>query len=105
MDATDGLSITLGATTVGLVVKEGLAWLRSRSQKTEIAPDPLHVEKNDKFVTRGEFNRHVEDNARDREALFGRLNRNDRETSETKGLLTGIRDDVAMIKQKLFKPK
>lgn len=57
MDATDGLSITLGATTVGLIVKEGLAWLRSRSQKTTIAPTPLPVEEADKFITRGECKR------------------------------------------------
>ena len=40
MDGTDGITIALGATTTGLVVKELLAWLRSRHQKTEIAPTP-----------------------------------------------------------------
>ena len=54
MEATDGLSITLGATTLGLVVKEFLAWFRSRNQKTEIGPSPLPVEETDKFITRGE---------------------------------------------------
>lgn len=57
MELQDGLSITLGATTVGLIVKEGLAWLRSRSQKTTIAPTPLSVEETDKFITRGECKR------------------------------------------------
>ena len=57
MELQDGLSITLGATTVGLIVKEGLAWLRSRSQKTTIAPTPLPVEEADKFITRGECKR------------------------------------------------
>lgn len=103
MDGTDGITIALGATTTGLVVKELLAWLRSRNQKTEISPTPLPVEKADKFVTRGEFNKHVEDNARDHESLFGRINRNDRETSEVKGLLAGIREDVTLIKNKLFR--
>ena len=103
MDGTDGITIALGATTTGLVVKELLAWLRSRSQKTEIAPTPLPVEKLDKYVTRGEFNKHVEDNARDHENIFGRINRNDRETSEVKGLLAGIREDVTLIKNKLFR--
>ena len=102
MDGTDGITIALGATTTGLVVKELLAWLRSRNQKTEIAPTPLPVEKADKFVTRGEFNKHVEANARDHENLFGRMNRNDRETSELKGLLAGIREDLSAIKDKLF---
>lgn len=102
MDGADGITIALGATTTGLVVKELLAWLRSRNQKTEIAPTPLPVEKLDKYVTRGEFNKHVEDNARDHESLFGRMNRNDRETSELKGLLAGIREDLSAIKDKLF---
>ena len=102
MDGTDGITIALGATTTGLVVKELLAWLRSRNQKTEISPTPLPVEKADKYVTRGEFNKHVEDNARDHESLFGRMNRNDRETSELKGLLAGIREDLSAIKDKLF---
>lgn len=57
MEMQDGLSLTLGATTVGLIVKEGLAWLRSRSQKTTIAPTPLPVEEADKFITRGECKR------------------------------------------------
>ena len=65
MDAADGTSIVLGSTTVGLLIKEFFAWRRSRSQKTEITPDPLNVRKEDKYVTRGEFNRHCEDNARD----------------------------------------
>ena len=98
-------TIILGSTTIGLLIKEFFAWRRSRSQKTEITPDPLHVEKADKFVTRGEFNKHVEANARDHENLFGRMNRNDRETSELKGILTGIREDLSAIKNKLFRTK
>ena len=57
MDTPDGISITLGATTIGLVIKEFLAWLRSRNQRTEIAPQPLKTEEADKFVTRGECKR------------------------------------------------
>ena len=109
MDGTDGITIALGATTTGLVVKELLAWLRSRHQKTEISPQPLGVEgeigRKPKYVTVQEFNRHVEDNARDHENLFGRMNRNDRETSELKGILTGIREDLSAIKNKLFKTR
>jgi len=91
-----------------LVAKVGdwfMAWLRSRSQKTEIAPDPLNVNKVDKFVSRDEFNKHVQDNARDHENLFGRMNRNDRETSELKGILSGIREDLSAIKDKMFRRK
>jgi len=116
MEAADGISIALGATTTGLLVRECLAWLRSRNQKTEVKNNPLNVQLEKEFVSRSEFDRHVADdkrnldahiadNARDHESLFGRLNRNDRETSEIKGLLTGMRDDIAAIKGKLFRAK
>ena len=63
MEVIDGITITLGATTTGLVVKELLAWLRSRNQKTEISPTPLPVEgeisKKQPFVTVGECNRRM----------------------------------------------
>ena len=105
MDAADGTSIVLGSTTVWLLIKEFFAWRRSRSQKTEITPDPLNVNKLDKYVTRGEFNRHVEDNARDHENMFARLNANDKLTSKLEGILEGIREDLSAIKNKLFRTK
>ena len=92
----------------GLVVKL-LDWARSawaaRNQRTEITPDPLNVRKEDKFVTRGEFNRHVEDNARDHENIFARLNANDKLTSKLEGILEGIREDLSAIKNTLFRSK
>lgn len=54
MDAADGSTLVLGGTTLALLVKEGFAWLRSRSQKTEIAQDPLNTKKVPEFVTVGE---------------------------------------------------
>ena len=103
MELQDGLSLTLGGTTLALVIKEIFAWLRARRQKTEITPSPLPVEKLDKFVTRGEFNKYVEDNARDHENIFARLNANDKLTSKLEGLLEGIREDLSAIKDKLFR--
>ena len=109
MDGTDGITIALGATTTGLVVKELLAWLRSRHQRTEISPQPLGVEgeigKKPKYVTVQEFNRHVEDNARDHENMFARMNANDKLTSKLEGILEGIREDLSAIKHKLFKTR
>lgn len=99
----DAVSITLGATTVGLLVKEALSFARARMQKTRIEPQPLEVKGVPQFVTKEEFEKHAAANARDHENLFSRLNRNDRETSEIKGMLVGIRDDIAAIKGKLFK--
>ena len=103
MEMQDGLSLTLGGTTLALVAKEIFAWLRARRQKTEITPTPLPVDKLDKYVTRGEFNKHVDDNARDHENIFARLNANDKLTSRLAGILEGIREDLAAIKDKLFR--
>ena len=82
-----------------------MAWLRSRHQQTTIEPMPLPVDKLDKYVTRGEFNRHMEDNARDHENIFARLNANDKLTSRLAGILEGIREDLSAIKDKLFRRK
>lgn len=103
MELQDGLSITLGGTTLALVAKEIFAWLRARRQRTEITPTPLPVDKLDKYVTRGEFNKHVDDNARDHENIFARLNANDKLTSKLEGILEGIREDLSAIKDKLFR--
>lgn len=103
MEMQDGLSLTLGGTTLALVAKEIFAWLRARRQKTEITPTPLPVDKLDKYVTRGEFNKHVDDNARDHENIFARLNANDKLTSRLAGILEGIREDLSAIKDKLFR--
>ena len=103
MELQDGLSLTLGGTTLALLIKEGFAWLRARRQKTEITPTPLPVDKLDKYVTRGEFNKHVDDNARDHENIFSRLNANDKLTSRLAGILEGIREDLSAIKDKLFR--
>ena len=127
MEPTDGITIALGATTTGFVIKEVIAWLRARSQKTEVANDPLNVNKLDKYVTRGEFNKAMERNEADHkritdevaadhermerenhsahENIFNRLTRNDRDMGEIKGLLTGVANDLQLIKGKLFKTR
>ena len=107
MEVSDGLSLTLGGTTIGLIVKELLAWHRSRNQKTRVEPTPLPVttEKTPKYVTVQEFNKHVEDNQRDHENMFARLNANDKLTSKLEGILEGIREDLSAIKNKLFRTK
>ena len=107
MEVSDGLTLTLGGTTIGLIIKELLAWHRSRNQKTRVEPTPLPVttEKTPKYVTVQEFNKHVEDNQRDHENMFARMNRNDILTSEINGKLAGIKDDLTLIKQKLFKTR
>jgi hypothetical protein len=116
METPDTSTVVLSGATLALLIKEAFAWMRSRSQKTEISPTPLPVEKADKYVTRGEFNRHVEanardhaamaeDNARDHENMFARLNANDKLTSKLEGILSGIREDLSAIKDKMFRRK
>lgn len=101
----DGVNLAIGGGAVTAIAGVVGAWIKARYGKTQIEPDPLNVNKLDKYVTRGEFNKHVEDNNRDHENLFGRMNRNDRETSELKGILTGIREDLSAIKNKMFRSK
>jgi DNA-binding transcriptional MerR regulator len=55
---TDGITIALGATTAGLLIKEIAAYIRSRNQRTQVANDPLNVRRLDKFVTVGECKQH-----------------------------------------------
>ena len=95
MELTDGLTITLGATTTGFLVKEFVAWMRNRNQRTEIAPDPLNVknEKKPVYVTVGEFNTRlgkVEQDIKDlrgdiqssNAAVLAKLDENDQRSEE-----------------------
>ena len=95
MELTDGLTLTLGATTTGFLVKEFVAWMRNRNQRTEITPDPLNVknEKKPVFVTVGEFNTRlgkVEQDIKDlrgdiqssNAAVLAKLDENDKRSEE-----------------------
>ena len=96
-----GVAISSGA--VGSIVTALVAWWKSK-QPVEVK-QPVEIDLKKEFVTRRDFDAHVLDNSKAHENLFGRLNRNDRETSEIKGLLTGMRDDLSAIKNKLFRSK
>ena len=111
----NGGLVLSGAALVKLGSIAMKAW-SARNQRTEIANDPLNVNKVDKYVTRSEFNKALERNAADHarmeadnnaahENIFGRLSRNDRDMGEIKGLLTGVANDLQLIKGKLFKTR
>lgn len=130
MEMTDiiqgGGLVLSGAAVTKLVSIAVKAWA-ARNGKTEVANDPLNVNKLDKYVTRGEFNKAMERNEADHkritdeaaadhermerenssahENIFARLSRNDREYGEIKGLLTGVANDLQLIKGKLFKTR
>ena len=103
----DGINLAIGGGAVSAIAGIFGAWIKARFSKTTVEPTPLPVttEKTPKFVTVQEFNKHVEDNARDHENIFARVNRNDILTSEINGKLAGIKDDLTLIKQKLFKTR
>ena len=103
----DGINLAIGGGAVTAIAGVIGAWIRARFSKTTVEPTPLPVttEKTPKYVTVQEFNKHVEDNARDHENIFARVNRNDILTSEINGKLAGIKDDLTLIKQKLFKTR
>lgn len=94
------ISILAGA---GGVVGGKMWGERSAKKVKADLPQPLAVELKEKFVTRVEFDKHVEDNSHDHENIFNRLTSNDKSMGEIKGMLSGIREDLSFIKGKFFK--
>lgn len=103
----DGINLAIGGGAVTAIAGVIGAWIKARFSKTTVEPTPLPVttEKTPKYVTVQEFNKHVEDNQRDHENMFARLNANDKLTSKLEGILEGIREDLSAIKNKLFRTK
>ena len=122
-----GGGILISGVGLKMLFDFGKSYFAARNQKTEVANDPLNVNKLDKYVTRGEFNKAMERNEADHkritdeaaadhermerennsahENIFNRLTRNDRDMGEIKGLLTGVANDLQLIKGKLFKTR
>ena len=99
------MSLVLGGGAIGALCTLAAAWIKARYGRTRVEPDPLRVEKQDKYVTRREFEQHVRDNRGDHDNIFARLAANDKLTSRLEGLLEGIREDLKAIKDKLFKTR
>jgi hypothetical protein len=126
-DIIQGGGILISGVGLKMVFDFAKSYFAARNQKTEVANDPLNVNKLDKYVTRGEFNKAMERNEADHkritdeaaadhermerensaahENIFNRLTRNDRDMGEIKGLLTGVANDLQLIKGKLFKTR
>ena len=94
------ISILAGA---GGVVGGKMWGERSAKKVKADIPQPLAVELKEKFVTRVEFDKHVEDNSHDHENIFNRLTSNDKSMGEIKGMLSGIREDLSFIKGNFFR--
>jgi hypothetical protein len=126
-DIIQGGGLVLSGAAVTKLVSIAVKAWAARNGKTEVANDPLNVNKVDKYVTRSEFNKAMERNEADHkritdeaaadhermerennsahENIFNRLTRNDRDMGEIKGLLTGVANDLQLIKGKLFKTR
>lgn len=94
----EGLNLAIGGAALGSLCTVAAAWIKARFAKTRVEPDPINCRRVPEYVTRTEFEKHVEDNEKDHENLFGRLNRNDMATSEINGKLSSIIDDLRQIK-------
>ena len=127
IDIIQGGGLVLSGAALTKIVSIAVKAWAARNGKTEVANDPLNVNKLDKYVTRGEFNKAMERNEADHkriideaaadhdrmerenssahENIFNRLTRNDRDMGEIKGLLTGVANDLQLIKGKLFKTR
>jgi peptidoglycan hydrolase CwlO-like protein len=89
---------SMAENTAGLIISTaGLSslctlaatWIKARFTRTTIEPDPLNVEKQDKFVTRGECKNYRCNIQKQLDALgpaleriFKKLNENDRKSEE-----------------------
>ena len=126
-DIIQGGGLVLSGAALTKIVSIAVKAWAARNGKTEVANDPLNVNKLDKYVTRGEFNKAMERNEADHkritdeaaadhermerensaahENIFARLSRNDRDMGEIKGLLTGVANDLQLIKRNLFKTR
>lgn len=102
----DGISLAVGGGAVGAICTVVGAWIKAKvGQKAKVEPVPLPVEqrKGEVEKLREDFERYVLENSKEHEALYSRLNRNDRETSEIKGMLGTMMDDLRLIKDKLLR--
>lgn len=99
--------LVIGGAALAKVFDALLTWWKTRQPVKVKQPIDVtgEIAKPPKYLTVQEFNKHVEDNARDHENLFARMNANDKLTSRLEGILEGIREDLSAIKGKLFRTK
>ncbi len=99
-----GGGLILSGAAVGKIVDVAVKAWTARHHKGEVSvtPDPLNVRKEDKFVTRGEFNKHVEQNDAAHTEIFRRLKETEQKTEHQDGKLDVIGSDVKTIKDILI---
>ena len=99
-----GGGLVLTGAAVGRIADVAIKAWTARHHKGEVAvtPDPLNVRKEDKYVTRGEFNKHVEQNESAHQEIFHRLKETEQKTEHQNGKLDVIGSDVKTIKDILI---
>ena len=99
-----GGGLILSGAAVGKIADVAIRAWTARHHKGEVSvtPDPLNVRKEDKFVTRGEFNKHVEQNDSAHAEIFRRLKETEQKTEHQDGKLDVIGSDVKTIKDILI---
>ena len=86
----DGISLGLGGTAVGALCTLGTAWIKAKfGQKAKVEPVPLPVETHraEEYVTREEFQRHVE-------KVEKRFEAGNTAFKELRKEITGMREDL-----------
>ncbi len=99
-----GGGLILSGAAVGKIADVAIkAWTaRHHKGEVEVKPDPLNVREEDKYVTRDEFSRHVDQNESAHKEVFRRLTLNEQTTARQDGKLDEIGSDVKTIKDLLI---
>ena len=99
-----GGGLILSGAAVGKIADVAIRAWTARHHKGEVSvtSDQLNVNKLDKFVTRGEFNKHVEQNDAAHVEIFRRLKETEQKTEHQNGKLDVIGSDVKTIKDILI---
>ena len=83
------IGVAIGSSAVTAICGVIGLWIKARFSRTTIEPDPLNVEKQDKFVTRGEcknyrcaMQKQIDNIGPALNRIFKKLNENDRKSEE-----------------------
>jgi DNA anti-recombination protein RmuC len=67
---------------LGNVSQFGMWWQSRKKQSVELSPDPVTVQFAKRFADKHEFDRHVQENAQQHEALRGKLDQDRQQSNE-----------------------
>ena len=99
-----GGGLLISGAAVGKIADVAIKAWSARHHKGEVAvtPQPLGVKLEEAFVSRSEFDRHVEQNEAAHAEVFSRLKETEQKTENQNGKLDVIGSDVKTIKDILI---